>query len=36
MYQVMSGVVGFVAVLGLTLGLMLWTSWSKGRKSKPR
>ncbi len=36
MYQVMSGVVGFVAVLCLTLGLVIWTSWVKGRKTKAK
>lgn len=32
MYQVMSGIVGAIAVLGLTFGLVIWTSRSKGRK----
>jgi hypothetical protein len=36
MHQVMSGIVGFVAVLCLTFGLMIWTSWSKGRKTKAK
>ena len=34
MHQVMSGVVGLVAVLGLTLGLGLWRWWSQGRTTK--
>jgi hypothetical protein len=33
MYQVMSGVVGLVAVLCLTLILVIRTSWGKGRKT---
>lgn len=34
MHQVMSGVVGLVAVLALTLGLVIWTSRGKGSKSR--
>ena len=33
MHQILSGIVGFVAVLGLTLGIFIWTSWSKARKT---
>ncbi len=34
MHQVMSGIVGLAAVLCLTLGLVIRTSWSHGRKTK--
>jgi hypothetical protein len=35
MYQVTSGIVGLLAVLGLTLGLAVWASVSKKRSKTP-
>jgi hypothetical protein len=32
MYQLASGIVAFVGVLCLTMGLVIWVSWSKGRR----
>lgn len=35
MYQVTSGIVGLVGVLGLTLGLAVWASVNKKRVKTP-